>query len=178
MSWEPVTQHWPVGPPGARMLTFCRVCNPEHDTVGGDLRPCNKFWISGKQRYDDGPVKKFGKRSKPQEERTEEHDNDVKKQKKYRSWKRASTVLVECVNSCLPSNPLWYFKLASGLESEEVSRVGGVSERRASSVRGSVSLPKDHRRVSLSGRRVRSCDSPQVLDLLVFCLGTSVMIQS
>lgn len=45
------------------MLTFCRVCNPERDTVGGDLRPCNEFWISGKQRYHDGPIKKFEKRA-------------------------------------------------------------------------------------------------------------------
>lgn len=53
---------WAVGPPGAGMLTFC-VCNPEHDTAGGDLRPCYKFWIGGKQKYNNGSVEKFGKRS-------------------------------------------------------------------------------------------------------------------
>lgn len=37
-------------------------------------------------------------------------------------------------------------------------------------MRGSASVPTDHRRARVSGRRAQCCDSPQVLDLLVFCL--------
>lgn len=45
------------------MLTSFRVCNPKHDTGGGELRPWNIIWISGKQRYDNGSIKMFGKRA-------------------------------------------------------------------------------------------------------------------
>lgn len=50
------------------MLTSFRVCNPKHDTYGGELRPRNIIWISGKQGYDIGSIKMFGEKSNGNEE--------------------------------------------------------------------------------------------------------------
>lgn len=123
VSWEPVTQHRPVGPSGAGMLTFCLIVNTTrlvvlwgHATNSGSVENKDMMMDQSRSLRKD--------QSNGQEERTEGKENSLKT--KCRIWKRDSTLPVECGNSCLPSNPLWYFKLASGLVSEDASRVGGV----------------------------------------------------
>lgn len=82
------------------MLTFCRVCNPEHHTVGGDRRSTNSGSVENEDVMTDQSRRlRKDQKAHRTDGRTEEHVNGLKNE--YRTCKRASTVLVECVNSCL-----------------------------------------------------------------------------